>query len=301
MAVLAAWLLGGTAWAALVGDVRRALNAGDFARAESLLQERRRAQGVTTEWLEAHSWLGRASLAAKNYEKAATYAAETRRLALEQARTRGVVDADRHLPIALGASIEVQAQLLAARGERDQAVTFLRQELATHGRTSMRDRIQKNLNLLTLEGKPAPEWNGKEHVGQPRPQPVAALKGKPVLLFLWAHWCADCKAMAPIVAQLQREFGPRGLAVVGPTRRYGYVAGGEEANPAQELAYIGQVRQEAYGSVAMAVPVGDAAFQSYGVSTTPTLVLVDRQGIVRLYHPGRLSYDELARRVTPLL
>jgi hypothetical protein len=38
-------------------------------------------------------------------------------------------------------------------------------------------------------------------------------------------------------------------------------------------------------------------FRNYGVSTTPTIVLIDRRGIVRLYHPGAMTYDELAPRV----
>jgi hypothetical protein len=37
------------------------------------------------------------------------------------------------------------------------------------------------------------------------------------------------------------------------------------------------------------------------VSSTPTVVLVDRQGIVRLYHPGRLTGEELEQKLRPLL
>jgi hypothetical protein len=37
------------------------------------------------------------------------------------------------------------------------------------------------------------------------------------------------------------------------------------------------------------------------VSTTPTLVLIDRSGIVRLYRPGRMTYEELAPRIAELL
>jgi hypothetical protein len=28
--------------------------------------------------------------------------------------------------------------------------------------------------------------------------------------------------------------------------------------------------------------------------------LIDRQGIVRLYHPGRMSYEELAQKVAAI-
>jgi predicted transcriptional regulator len=37
------------------------------------------------------------------------------------------------------------------------------------------------------------------------------------------------------------------------------------------------------------------------VSSTPTVVLLDRQGIVRLYHPGRLTEEELDAKLTELL
>ncbi len=39
----------------------------------------------------------------------------------------------------------------------------------------------------------------------------------------------------------------------------------------------------------------------YGVSATPTFVLVDRKGIVRLYTPTRLSEAELSRRIDEVL
>ncbi len=39
----------------------------------------------------------------------------------------------------------------------------------------------------------------------------------------------------------------------------------------------------------------------YGVSTTPTCVLIDKKGIVRLYHPGRLAESELQQRTEKML
>lgn len=41
--------------------------------------------------------------------------------------------------------------------------------------------------------------------------------------------------------------------------------------------------------------------ERYGASTTPTLVLVDREGIVRLYHPGRMTETELEPLVRRLV
>jgi thioredoxin-related protein len=47
----------------------------------------------------------------------------------------------------------------------------------------------------------------------------------------------------------------------------------------------------------MTVPVSEENFREWGASTTPTVVLIDRTGVVRLYHPGRMTYEELAAAV----
>jgi thiol-disulfide isomerase/thioredoxin len=283
---------------AIVADVRSAIARDDFGGGERLIAEYRQRAGVTPEMIEALSWLGRGSLAAKKLDQAERYAAETRKLALDLLKTRKLDD-ERRLPIALGASIEVHAQTLTARGQRSEAVEFLQGELKQWGATSIHERIRKNVNLLTLEGKPAPALTADQWLGAAKP---VDLKGRPTLLFLWAHWCGDCKGMAPALAELQKKYAARGLSVVGPTKLYGYVARGEEATPADEVRYIDQVRQRFYAAVAgMAVPVGAAIFRTYGVSTTPTLVLVDRQGIVRLYHPGAMSEADLAARIEAAL
>jgi hypothetical protein len=92
------------------------------------------------------------------------------------------------------------------------------------------------------------------------------------------------------------------LTIVAPTQRYGYTVKRAPAGPAAELAYIGQVRDEYYAFLRNeAVPVSEANHKLYGVSTTPTLVVLDRQGIVRLYHPGTMTAGELEAAITPLL
>ena len=287
-------------FASLVNDVRGLMVQHDFAGAERAVRTYQAQAGATSELAAALSWLARGALDAKRIDQAESYAAETRKLALDLLRTRKL-DGDRWLPTALGASIEVHAQALAAHGERPEAIAFLRQQLDLFGATSLNERIRKNMNLLTLEGKPAPWLEESDWLG-PQPASLAALRGHPVLLFFWAHWCPDCKALAPVLASLRKTYGPRGLVVVGPTRLYGYVAGGEEAAPAVEKQYIEQVRRRYYAALAdMPVPLSAANFLSYGASTTPTLILIDTAGVVRFYHPGAVSEPELSRRIQALL
>jgi thiol-disulfide isomerase/thioredoxin len=177
---------------------------------------------------------------------------------------------------------------------------LLRKDLMAYGKTSLRNRIQKNINLLALEGRPAPALEETEFLGS-KPMPLATLRGKPVLLFFWAHWCPDCKQEEHILAQIAQEYGPKGLVMVAPTQRYGYAANGEDATPAAELKYIEQIRHQYYADLlAVPAPVSEANFRNYGASTTPTLVLIDQRGIVRLYHPGAMTIDELRAALNKL-
>jgi thiol-disulfide isomerase/thioredoxin len=173
--------------------------------------------------------------------------------------------------------------------------------LQAYGATSIRARLQKNLNLLTLIGKPAPPLAIGEYLG-PKPQPLTALKGSVVLLFFWAHWCSDCKAEAPVIARLQSELPPHDFVVVAPTQRYGYAGAQENISPQQETQYIEAVRQHYYSQLATApVPVSQQNFDRYGASTTPTLVLLSRNGNVALYHPGAMAYADLRSEIDKLL
>jgi hypothetical protein len=99
--------------------------------------------------------------------------------------------------------------------------------------------------------------------------------------------------MTESLISLQQKYGPKGFTIVGPTQRYGYIAAGEEAPPEKETAYIEQIRRGFYGGLQMYVPLSEENFRAYGSSSSPTLVFVDRAGIVRLYHPGRMSFGEL--------
>ena len=295
--ILMVWIgLTAAAWAGIVENVRYALAQNNFSAAESQLNSYRSQAGVNGEYLEAYSWLGRAAFDQGDYARAAAYAKETKMLVAEQLKERAL-DAEPHLPIALGAALEVQSQALAAKGQKAQAVALLQAALRTYGDTSIHDRLQKNLNLLSFQGKIAPVLREDQFLGAPLPG-AAQLKGSAVLLFFWAHWCGDCKAEAPIITQLRSEYASKGLKVIGPTRFYGYTAQVEHAAPADELKYIDAVRHRFYsGLLDMPVPINTRNFLVYGASTTPTLVLLDRTGKVAMYHPGALPYAELRAEI----
>jgi thiol-disulfide isomerase/thioredoxin len=274
-----------------VGSIKASLDRGQFLEAQAKLKQYRDSRGVTPEYLEAYSWLGRTALARNEFKTAQQYAAETYKLSAAELKKRAL-DAEPRLPTALGAAIEVEAQAMAGGGDRAQAIQYLTHELHKYSKTSIAARIRKNLNLLSLEGKVAPALVETSYLGM-KPPTLASLHGKAAVLFFWAHWCVDCKAEVPILARLKQEFRDK-LAIIGPTQLYGYAGNGTEASPQVEMQYIDAVRQRYFASLAdMPVPVAAENFVNYGASTTPTLVLVGRDGQVKLYHPGRMTYEEL--------
>jgi thiol-disulfide isomerase/thioredoxin len=285
-------LLAALSPADIIEDVRVALEEHNFGAAISQLENYRSGHGADPSYLEAASWVARAYLSRNQLDQAAQWAKQVETSAHQLLEHRQL-DAEPHLPLALGAALEVEAQSLALRGDSSQAVALLKRSLVTYGHTSIRPRLQKNLNLMGLTGQIAPSLVVANYIGI-RPAPLSQLKGSPVLLFFWAHWCADCKQEGPILSQLNSEFSAKGLKLQAPTQYYGYAANGSEATHGDEFNYIGRVWQHYYpGLQDIPVPVSNANFDKYGASTTPTLVLIDRQGHVALYHPGFMSYNDL--------
>jgi thiol-disulfide isomerase/thioredoxin len=160
---------------------------------------------------------------------------------------------------------------------------------------------ETTIDSVSLEGVRAPRLDGRLHIG-PRVPNLDELKGKVVLLFFWAHWCTECRAESATIAKLLERYRSQGLVIIAPTQRYGVVEGGRPAPPDKELRHIIQVRDAHYGFLRNeAVPIGEANHKAYGAESIPLHVLIDREGIVRYYHPGRMSEEELEGPIRGLL
>jgi len=278
----------------LARGIRFKLAAGDLRTGEAFVEEWRAEHGEDAEYLDGIGWLARGYQMLGDEATAMRYVREL--------REKIPVETE-ELVVPLGAAIEVEGRVLLAREGRGAALGFWRREAERAKDPSLRSRIWKNIDLETLEGSPAPEIDFADALGA-APASLAALRGRPVLLFFWAHWCGDCRDQAPVVARLAAKYGPRGLAVIAPTRYYGRGAEGKEATPEEERRHVAEVlaTMPPYaGFDAIPVPISEAPMVRYGASATPTLALLDREGIVTLYTPTRMTEAELARRIEALL
>jgi thiol-disulfide isomerase/thioredoxin len=283
----------------VVAYVRVSLRNGDLASADAMAKQYRRLNGDTPEALEALSWVARGQLSAGHVDEAIQQAEDIQRSSQTALSTR-TLDSEPHLPLALGAAYEVEAEALRSQHKLSEAIQLLQTAVRKYHGTSLVERLQKNINLMTLEGKRMPPLRATEWIGA-KGNP-AAWQGKVMLLLFWAHWCSDCKIQVPVIAKLAAEFEPKGLVVIAPTERYGYTMDDDHAPAAKETAFIQKVFERYYSSIPnVRVPLDAANFERFGASTTPTIVLVDRRGIVRLYHPGLMDEASLLSAIQPLL
>jgi thiol-disulfide isomerase/thioredoxin len=149
---------------------------------------------------------------------------------------------------------------------------------------------------MTLTGAPAPALAVEDFIGG-RPPDLASLRGKPVVLFLFAEWCGDCKAQARPLAAAWKRRAADGVALIALTRYYD-----EESKRPAEKERVAEVWKTSYADVGpIPIALSTASMERYGGSATPTFVFIDRAGIVRGYTPTRLTEAELDRRMGELL
>ncbi|HEX4947268.1 MAG TPA: TlpA disulfide reductase family protein, partial [Blastocatellia bacterium] len=230
----------------LVRAVRNKISAGDIPSCQHLVEEYKNKTGVDAEYLDAIGWIARGAEMLGQAELAASYVAELRREIREEKED---------LLAPLGAMIEVDGKLRAKREGVKAALKFLEDEFARAKDVGLRSRIRRTINGLSLEKQPALEFQAALYAGAEPPK-LAALKGQPVLLFLWAHWCGDCRAQAAALGRVWKKYQSRGLVLIAPTRLYGIGAGGRQSTPAEEKAHIEKIWADGYADLAgVSIPI----------------------------------------------
>jgi thiol-disulfide isomerase/thioredoxin len=283
--------VGASRAADLVRLVRLKLSAGDLASGVAAVEDYRRATGVDPEYLDAVGWLARGAVMLGRPDLAGRFVVELR---------REIPDEKDGLLGPYGAAIEVQGKLIAAREGRGAAIRYLGRQLDRARATSVRSRIMKNIHLLSLEGSPAPALAEGSWISGPATG-LDSYRGKPVLLYFWAWGCGDCRAQSASLARVWQKYKGTDLQLITATRLYGTVAE-KPSTPDEERAEIEKVWRELYSGLdGVGALISSETMERYGASATPTFALVDREGLVRLYAPTRLSEEELSRRIEEVL
>jgi thiol-disulfide isomerase/thioredoxin len=143
-----------------------------------------------------------------------------------------------------------------------------------------------------LEGELAPGFNlpvavglGADAADRVR---LADQRGRVVVLDFWASWCGPCRHSVPLLNRVAERFGDK--AVV-------YGINSESLRPGV-LAFVAQ-------SWGFGYPIlHDTEVETqvaYAIQAFPTIVLVDREGMVRKVYRGEPSEAALFRRIANLI
>jgi cytochrome c biogenesis protein CcmG/thiol:disulfide interchange protein DsbE len=117
---------------------------------------------------------------------------------------------------------------------------------------------------------------------------LADLRGKVVVVNVFASWCPPCAAEAPVLEQVQKQIVGRDATILGVTY--------EDAAPDSEQFV------KAHGITYPVVRgVGDAFTQDWGTTGVPETYIINRQGRVAAIRRYQVSRSWLDTTLAPLL
>jgi thiol-disulfide isomerase/thioredoxin len=111
-----------------------------------------------------------------------------------------------------------------------------------------------------------------------------------VMLDFWATWCPPCRREMPVVVEVAQQYRDRGVVFYAVNLR-------------EDRATIQKYLDETKLEVTVALDTTGSVGDSYQARGIPTLVLIDKSGVIRAVHTGFAPTlrDELVQEIDDLL
>lgn len=134
-----------------------------------------------------------------------------------------------------------------------------------------------------------PEWQASEWFNTQQPVTRESLTGKVVLLHAFQMLCPGCVNQGiPQAERVHRNYGDKGVAVVGLHTVFEHHAA---MTPVALQAFLHEFRVTHPVGVDQAAEGDPIPFsmRRYGLQGTPSVLLLDRAGRLRLHHFGQID------------
>jgi thiol-disulfide isomerase/thioredoxin len=153
--------------------------------------------------------------------------------------------------------------------------------------------------ISPLLHKPAPDFTLLDLSG--KKVSLASYKGKAVLINFWATWCGPCKIETPWLVELNNQYAPQGLEIVGISTEGDDLQKGDKEGWANDKAAIEKFVQQEKVPYTVLMD-GDSISRPYGgVEELPTSFFVDRNGTVVATQLGLTSKEDIESNIKKAL
>ncbi len=132
------------------------------------------------------------------------------------------------------------------------------------------------------EGFLAPDFALSDAQGQT--MRLSDLRGKPVLVNLWASWCPPCQAEMPAMQTLYNVYAPKGFVVLAVNTTY-------QDDQASAIRFV----QDHQLTFPVLFDQDGTVSRKYQVRSMPTSFFIDRKGIVQKVVIGGPMSEALLR------
>ena len=152
-----------------------------------------------------------------------------------------------------------------------------------------------------MEAPMAPEWQVDVWLNTRAPLELSQLRGRVVLLHAFQMLCPSCVSHAvPQAERVHQEYAEHGVSVIGLHTVFEHHAA---MTPVALEAFLHEYRvtHPVGVDVAVAGISIPATMRRYGMQGTPTLILIDRAGKLRLHELGRMDDLRLGMMLGQLL
>ena len=135
------------------------------------------------------------------------------------------------------------------------------------------------MTFFGVSAQPAPDFTLKDLNGDDIS--LSSLKGKIILIDFWAIWCKTCKEAFGRLNEIQKEFGEKGVVVVGVSY--------DKAKPQKVEAFA----KKAGITYKVLLDPGTQTAKLYTIKGVPSLVVVGREmQIVKIFRGMNKSTEK---------